>query len=1603
MAFYKSFSTNTTYDSNDVVGFQESSSGSTVVSLDLSSFAEKYNPVFSGDEVYLKQGVRLNMAGSVQNSALTDERVTDISTSKLKTTDISYTENETHIANTLDLTDATVQLADEHISQSKITGLVTRLTEIDRNLANINSNDVDIAALNTLTADHTSRLNANDVTNTTQDGRISTNETDIVDIKTNIVTVEGNVAQNLINNTANLSSINSLNTLTATHTSDISLLKTADTQLANDISTNLTAFNNYVTATDLELGAINSTLIDHDTLNTAQDTRLTAIETLNVTQDGRLTAVETLNTAQDGRLDAIETLNVAQDSRLDAIETLNTSQGTDISSLQATSLSNTNNITALQVKDVSLDGDIATLNSQMATKQAIINNANKLNVSLLGNGDVSNARLSALNDVRTDVSLQTQLNTLNTSLSALDALQDFDLVNIPLLQTDTAQNKSDITALQSTTSANSSAIASNDTDITNLQTSVATNAANISTNDTDISNLQSSVATNATGITALVNSDTLIQSDITALQSQDALLQANINLKNDLISLTNQLNSSLIFDTSENDSLDNIISTIDSNLTLLSTSKQDVISGVSKLDASLIDTSTSPLQYVDIIAPLQAQLTSINSAISTLQGLTTNDTISTFQDIEDNFDALQLNKLDKSVYDVTIAPEITAIQNSISTLQGLQDGDILSFQNINASITNLTNTKQPLITPTAKLNSSLLNRDDSLQHVDVTSSITGSLATLQTNIDAKQDVISGTNKLDAALLDTSTSALRHVDITAPLQAQLTTLNSSISTLNSYDVAQTAINTSHTNQLNTHSSDIAAVQTLANTNASKLVDTTHDGTYTNVTQLKSDKIQVNDVGFLGKVNDVFQISTNDGIGTPNASMTLNSGGGALTLYSSVIALGNHLGCSVTMNGETQTSAFTETLKSGIGTNTTNIATNTADIASLQSTVSGIDTIALAETQAQTNTNTTDIATLQTDLAGIDLSGIATNATNISTVQTQANTNTTNIATNTADISSLQSTVSGIDIIALAETQSQTTSNTSAIAAVQAQVNTNKNDISSTADAILVNLSDIDILKTSVGTLQTDLANLDVPASKIETISSTLSYTTPSNVLTHTYNEENIFLNLLDDNNVIQLDLTIAAPVNNKSYLQTVVIDCLQYKGYVHTLNINGSPVEIKHKNGDTNINLAPIAGYSLISQTFNMMRVADTWYAMSDIKLFYNSASNSTFDGTPPEITLIGNAVVNHEINTTYTDAGASALDNVDGDITGSIVVGGDSVNTAVLGAYSITYDVADAKGNAATQKVRVVNVVDTTNPVVTLVGLGEVTYSQGTYVEEGATATDNSLETLTVVIGGTLIDENTTPGDYTVTYTATDSSANTHQIGRLVHITAPEAQLVYTNSTTNIFDLMNFGSYLGPSDTTLKNFAVTGNASAYLNGDYQFAYSSHYSGYKGYYAIRGGHIFVGQRILTNGAHPVYSHIYEPFQNSDSHVYDYLSTGNYQGSTCELLAGGTVNVFFTHFCDSNSTTYNGEFLEWKFPFLLEVSKLQLVSDKLPTQSVLLGSADDGVTWEYISTIDIPSQVSPHDAAISTTLKYSRFKWICTNITRYANMWLTQIKIYGDVYA
>lgn len=82
--------------------------------------------------------------------------------------------------------------------------------------------------------------------------------------------------------------------------------------------------------------------------------------------------------------------------------------------------------------------------------------------------------------------------------------------------------------------------------------------------------------------------------------------------------------------------------------------------------------------------------------------------------------------------------------------------------------------------------------------------------------------------------------------------------------------------------------------------------------------------------------------------------------------------------------------------------------------------------------------------------------------------------------------------------------------------------------------------------------------------------------------------------------------------------------------------------------------------------------------------FYSCKKNGSNDNTPPVISLIGLSQVATPKDSVYNDAGATALDETDGDITSKIVIF-NPVDVNTEGTYYVTYNVTDNAGNNAAE------------------------------------------------------------------------------------------------------------------------------------------------------------------------------------------------------------------------------------------------------------------------------------------------------------------------------
>ena len=220
---------------------------------------------------------------------------------------------------------------------------------------------------------------------------------------------------------------------------------------------------------------------------------------------------------------------------------------------------------------------------------------------------------------------------------------------------------------------------------------------------------------------------------------------------------------------------------------------------------------------------------------------------------------------------------------------------------------------------------------------------------------------------------------------------------------------------------------------------------------------------------------------------------------------------------------------------------------------------------------------------------------------------------------------------------------------------------------------------------------------------------------------------------------------------------------------------------------TNFNALPLSSLYTISRAVNVVTIESTTISETFALVLPGAENLSTFTfvynndtNVAPEITLNGEATIEVTQNSTYTDAGATAFDLEDGDLTSNIVVTG-SVNTAVIGEYTLTYTVTDS-GGLTDVKTRTVNVISSdTAPVITLIGDATITIRQdATYVELGATAFDAQDGDLTSSIVITGVVDTALAGSYEITYTVTNSLFLTAVVVRTVVVTEKRVSTDYS-------------------------------------------------------------------------------------------------------------------------------------------------------------------------------------------------------------------------------
>lgn len=196
---------------------------------------------------------------------------------------------------------------------------------------------------------------------------------------------------------------------------------------------------------------------------------------------------------------------------------------------------------------------------------------------------------------------------------------------------------------------------------------------------------------------------------------------------------------------------------------------------------------------------------------------------------------------------------------------------------------------------------------------------------------------------------------------------------------------------------------------------------------------------------------------------------------------------------------------------------------------------------------------------------------------------------------------------------------------------------------------------------------------LPEIKVDSSSVTFGF---GNVEFATSVQSPVFVSNAGDSE-LTVDSVSVSGVNANDY--SLVSNCkIVYPGGACTIDLRFSPTSLGNKE----------AVLSILSDDPKQPKI--------DIPL-----RGMGIDGTAPSIALKGLSVVTLEVGSLYVDAGATALDNYDGDLSSAIIME-NPVNSFAVGTYLVSYNVSDSSGNRAREVIRTIHVVDTVAPSVSL-------------------------------------------------------------------------------------------------------------------------------------------------------------------------------------------------------------------------------------------------------------------------------------------------------------
>lgn len=205
-----------------------------------------------------------------------------------------------------------------------------------------------------------------------------------------------------------------------------------------------------------------------------------------------------------------------------------------------------------------------------------------------------------------------------------------------------------------------------------------------------------------------------------------------------------------------------------------------------------------------------------------------------------------------------------------------------------------------------------------------------------------------------------------------------------------------------------------------------------------------------------------------------------------------------------------------------------------------------------------------------------------------------------------------------------------------------------------------------------------------------------------------------------------------------------------------------------------------------------------------------------FDLGETDVTLVGDATVEHECSEEFTDAnGATASDLYSQTV--PVTLNTEQLDVDTVGDYTLTYNAIDTLVGITSMVQRTVEVRDTSDPTVALVGDSAVTLVIGqAFVDAGSTVTDTCDQDVSVSVTGSVDSDQV--GTYEIVYNATDANGNSASQTRTVSVVEPTEEVLgavagYTKNTGGTVTV----EYAGGYEQSFELFDIAGTPKVQLH------------------------------------------------------------------------------------------------------------------------------------------------------------------------------------------